>query len=524
MADAKQRKELRMMLLTDIIPNGGNHRIVDDKSEKFAELVESIRGGGIRVPLLAKTLADGKAVLVWGHRRLLAAARAGLEQVPVIVCQGYTDGEMADMALVENKYREDPTVMEEAVAIADLITKENADIVAARLGRPAYYVRMCANVFENLEKCWRSEAESREPGRDETEHCGYPDWTIAHYAVIARLPAGVQIDLFENRYQIDIDISVRALQKIVDGLTLKLSAALWSLGDDSLEVEGAVACAGCPKRMNARPLLWHENEKKATVKNDRCLDAKCFRDKKIAYLVRLHEELKKEHPNPVLISEDGITNEDFNKFDAEYAGNFEKGTKDGEGCVPALVIHGKDEGKVRWIKLPVSHVVQGLPCTPRGTGGKTGGKTLEEKRALLEKKRWSHVAAKTAQLVGEAPIIKLSEDMLSHSLFAYSKIMSLSLAFGVTGERETDKWEALKTLSEFDPNQLLEGLWLDIRQRISGTLNYAGPVTQIPDEFIEGARSAASLINADIDELLAEAKLEYPEPKSWRNETKRSES
>jgi ParB family chromosome partitioning protein len=95
----------------------------------------SIKEQGIIQPLLVRKDDNGYE-LVTGERRLRAAKKAGLDQVPVIV-KTITDTDLLEMSIVENVQREDLNPMEEAEAYYQLIVKFDLtqDQVATRVGK-----------------------------------------------------------------------------------------------------------------------------------------------------------------------------------------------------------------------------------------------------------------------------------------------------------------------------------------------------------------------------------------------------
>lgn len=107
--------------------------------EELADLCQSIQEQGVIQPLLVRR-DDTGFELIAGERRLRASKMAGLEHVPVVIKE-ISDGEMLEMAIVENIQREDFTPMEEADAYQRLIDEFNLtqDQVAGRVGksRPA---------------------------------------------------------------------------------------------------------------------------------------------------------------------------------------------------------------------------------------------------------------------------------------------------------------------------------------------------------------------------------------------------
>ncbi|UFS72107.1 ParB/RepB/Spo0J family partition protein [Geomonas sp. RF6] len=89
--------------------------------EALQELKTSIEKHGVLQPVLVRRAAEGGFVLVSGERRFQAALKAGLTTIPAII----TDGDPAEVAIVENLLREDLTAVEEAEAIAKLKEAHN---------------------------------------------------------------------------------------------------------------------------------------------------------------------------------------------------------------------------------------------------------------------------------------------------------------------------------------------------------------------------------------------------------------
>jgi ParB/RepB/Spo0J family partition protein len=85
------------------------------------ELADSMRQHGPLVPLIVAPNGDQGYRLIAGERRLRAAAKAGVEEVPVIVRVTADDGESLELALVENIAREALNPVEEAVGFKRLM-------------------------------------------------------------------------------------------------------------------------------------------------------------------------------------------------------------------------------------------------------------------------------------------------------------------------------------------------------------------------------------------------------------------
>jgi len=108
----------REIPLKAVSPNPFQPRESAD-SETIAELAESVRRHGVVEPILVRPLNKGRYQLVAGHRRLLAAQRAGLKMIPAVV-RRLSDEESLVLSLVENLQREDLSPLEEANAFARL--------------------------------------------------------------------------------------------------------------------------------------------------------------------------------------------------------------------------------------------------------------------------------------------------------------------------------------------------------------------------------------------------------------------
>jgi len=120
---------------TELIrPNRYQPRLQFSEGE-LEGMARSIKEHGIIQPLLVRKDDNGYEIIT-GERRLRAAKKAGLNQVPVIV-KTITDTDLLEMSIVENVQREDLNPMEEAEAYYQLITKFDLtqDQAAARVGK-----------------------------------------------------------------------------------------------------------------------------------------------------------------------------------------------------------------------------------------------------------------------------------------------------------------------------------------------------------------------------------------------------
>jgi ParB family chromosome partitioning protein len=106
------------------------------KEDELEELAMSIREHGVIQPLIVSPARNGVYTLIAGERRLQAARRAGLLNVPVVI-RNATDQQLLELALIENVQRADLNAIEEAEAFHDLIKEFglSQDAVALRVGK-----------------------------------------------------------------------------------------------------------------------------------------------------------------------------------------------------------------------------------------------------------------------------------------------------------------------------------------------------------------------------------------------------
>ena len=100
--------------ISDLSPNKYQPRVHFDE-EKLIELANSIRKNGIIQPIAVREdkVDPGRYEIIAGERRWLAAQKAGLHEVPIIILD-LDDNETLEVAIVENIQRDDLNVIEEA--------------------------------------------------------------------------------------------------------------------------------------------------------------------------------------------------------------------------------------------------------------------------------------------------------------------------------------------------------------------------------------------------------------------------
>ena len=113
--------------IADLQPNKYQPRTIFDE-EKIMELSSSIKENGVIQPIAVRpnSYEPGKYEIVAGERRWLAAQKAGLNEVPVIVLD-MDDKKSLEIAIVENVQREGLNAIEEAKGYQRLIKEFGYD-------------------------------------------------------------------------------------------------------------------------------------------------------------------------------------------------------------------------------------------------------------------------------------------------------------------------------------------------------------------------------------------------------------
>jgi ParB family chromosome partitioning protein len=141
-----------VLSLDTVRPDPDQPRKVDTRSEKFLELVSSVREHGVLEPITVRHREDGDYFqIITGERRYHAALEAGLSEIPAIV-RDVDDTTKAIHQLVENLQREDMNPVEEAAAFRRYLaaTGQSQDQLAARIGKSKGYVSQILAIDEQL--------------------------------------------------------------------------------------------------------------------------------------------------------------------------------------------------------------------------------------------------------------------------------------------------------------------------------------------------------------------------------------
>jgi ParB family transcriptional regulator, chromosome partitioning protein len=119
--ETKVEPQKNQLSIGDLIPNKYQPRKIFDE-ENLNDLTNSIKERGILQPIIVRKSNDdrSKFEIIAGERRWLAAQKAGLHNVPVVIIEA-DDLKSLEFAIVENVQRHDLNPLEEAQGYKRLI-------------------------------------------------------------------------------------------------------------------------------------------------------------------------------------------------------------------------------------------------------------------------------------------------------------------------------------------------------------------------------------------------------------------
>ena len=125
--ETKIEASKNQLSISDLIPNKYQPRKIFDE-DNLNDLTNSIKERGILQPIIVRKSNDDKSKfeIIAGERRWLAAQKAGLHTVPVVITEA-DDLKSLEFAIVENVQRHDLNSLEEAQGYKRLIDEFNYD-------------------------------------------------------------------------------------------------------------------------------------------------------------------------------------------------------------------------------------------------------------------------------------------------------------------------------------------------------------------------------------------------------------
>ena len=146
--ETKVEKTTDKLSIGDLYPNKFQPRKIFDE-ESLNDLQKSIKERGIIQPIIVrKSNENSKYEIIAGERRWLAAQKAGLHDVPVVVTEA-DDLKSLEFAIVENVQRNDLNPLEEAQGYQRLINDFSYDQekVSKFIGKSRSYITNCLRIL-----------------------------------------------------------------------------------------------------------------------------------------------------------------------------------------------------------------------------------------------------------------------------------------------------------------------------------------------------------------------------------------
>jgi len=140
--EIKTDNKTNKVSLSDIVPNKFQPR-KNFEEDELDDLTNSIKERGVIQPIIVRASASAnvKYEIIAGERRWLAARKAGLHEIPVVVTEA-DDLKSLEFAIVENVQRHDLNPLEEALGYKKLIDNfsYDQDKVSKFIGKSRSYI------------------------------------------------------------------------------------------------------------------------------------------------------------------------------------------------------------------------------------------------------------------------------------------------------------------------------------------------------------------------------------------------
>jgi ParB family chromosome partitioning protein len=140
--ETKIERQKNKISINDLVPNKYQPRKIFDENN-LEDLTNSIKERGMIQPIIVRESKENKKKfeIIAGERRWLAAQKAGLNEVPVVITEA-DDLKSLEFAIVENVQRHDLNPLEEAQGYKRLIDEFNYDQekVSKFIGKSRSYI------------------------------------------------------------------------------------------------------------------------------------------------------------------------------------------------------------------------------------------------------------------------------------------------------------------------------------------------------------------------------------------------
>jgi ParB/RepB/Spo0J family partition protein len=467
---------------------------ISPSNPAMKELTDNIDVMGVQVPIMVRPHKGRKGYydLIAGSRRLAAARKLKLVQIPVVVSDVDDQG-AAELHVLENLQREDLTPLEEAADVAVFLNKKwTLQDIAAHIGKTATWVARRASLLK-LSPKWKKALVS---GKDK-----YHLWSMQCLELVARVRPADQDKIIPS-WRMTVPTVMDIEQELSEHYINQLRKAPFDTSDDQLQPK-AGSCLACDHRSSKQPGLfddWDATEEQIK-KNDHCLDAGCWKKKMSAHLVKQYVLAQKKHGSVLRVRGQGYYDKEGGLDDWEVK-KVKQGTKGAKACLRTT---GPQTGTIFW------------GTTAKGTrisSGKVKGKpsTLAERKKKLANRREALINGWLKEFLDKLDRVDLAADQLDIEL-----ILAVA-TFGVPAHstlrfmkgKFADDWDIFNS---DDIQRARIAAW----DGVIDTLHQRLTFHHEPDaqEHTEICTYFEDYFGKTITQLRDRAAKEIPEPKGW---------
>jgi len=242
--ETKVESQKNQLPISDLIPNKYQPRKIFDENN-LVDLTNSIKERGVVQPIIVRksNIDKFKFEIIAGERRWIAAQRAGLHDVPVVIIEA-DDLRSLEFAIVENVQRHDLNPLEEAQGYKRLIDEFSYDQekVSKFIGKSRSYIANSLRLLTLPEEVIKL-IESQKI-------------TAGH----AKILVGLENSYFVASKIIEKKLSVRQSEKFVKIFKIKKDKVKKSKDANIKELENSIT-----NKIGLNVLIKHDKKNKGTI-------------------------------------------------------------------------------------------------------------------------------------------------------------------------------------------------------------------------------------------------------------------
>jgi len=215
-------------LKLDVLVSFRNHPFALYEGERMEAMVESIRQNDVIVPIVVRTLDDGKYEILSGHNRVAASRKLGLEYISAVIYTDLSD-ELASLYVTESNLVQrsfaDLKHSERAIAL-----KSHLESLKKISGQGKRH-----DLFEYLENETCAQVAHKLKSRDKVaERHALSKDTVMRYVRIAKLPRGILDKLDDGTVKFTVAVELSWLKE-------NELSVLSGLIDEGVKISGKIA-------------------------------------------------------------------------------------------------------------------------------------------------------------------------------------------------------------------------------------------------------------------------------------------